>query len=224
MNPNNLYDTAYTNGENDALSPPFCELLKRFDLHGMRVLDLGCGTGMLSMHLQSLGADVTAVDFSDVAIARAREKKSDISFVCADLTKPFPFDDNVFDLVCDSHTSHCIVDEQKRKTFFKESTRVLKMGGLFLMETMVRSSKMKFPDNYSYDENVLTKRIHLGPSEIDFPYRFIAPSIVIEEAVVSVGLSIQYLTVSSVYKAQIDNIPQTLLPYAPDTLNLIAIK
>lgn len=42
------------------------------DLAGKRVLDAGCGTGRLSRHLASLGAIVTAVDFSHSAIEIAR--------------------------------------------------------------------------------------------------------------------------------------------------------
>ncbi|MEM9782724.1 MAG: magnesium protoporphyrin IX methyltransferase [Pseudomonadota bacterium] len=48
------------------------------DLHGARVLDAGCGTGMLSRRLAERGADVVAVDLSEnlvrVAAHRAAEE------------------------------------------------------------------------------------------------------------------------------------------------------
>ncbi|MFB9593567.1 class I SAM-dependent methyltransferase [Streptomyces racemochromogenes] len=41
---------------------------------GGRALDVGCGTGELAVHLASVGYAVDAVDYSDGAIARAREE------------------------------------------------------------------------------------------------------------------------------------------------------
>ncbi|MFD9792523.1 methyltransferase [Streptomyces sp. NPDC059070] len=45
---------------------------------GGRALDVGCGTGQLAAHLAEFGYTVDAVDFSDSAIARAREEHADI--------------------------------------------------------------------------------------------------------------------------------------------------
>ncbi|WP_369148970.1 methyltransferase [Streptomyces sp. R44] len=44
---------------------------------GGRALEVGCGTGELSVHLTSLDYTVDAVDFADSAIARAREEHPD---------------------------------------------------------------------------------------------------------------------------------------------------
>lgn len=43
------------------------------DIADLRVCDLGCGTGMLSIAAALLGADVIAVDFDPVTLAAARE-------------------------------------------------------------------------------------------------------------------------------------------------------
>ncbi|HJK79090.1 MAG TPA: METTL5 family protein [Methanocorpusculum sp.] len=43
------------------------------DIADLRVCDLGCGTGMLSIAAALLGADVIAVDFDTAALAAARE-------------------------------------------------------------------------------------------------------------------------------------------------------
>lgn len=42
-------------------------------LHGARVLDAGCGTGVLAMDLARRGADVLAIDLSPTLVAHARE-------------------------------------------------------------------------------------------------------------------------------------------------------
>lgn len=57
-------------------------------------LDLACGEGRNALWLASLGWRVTAVDYSSVAIAkartRAREEGEEVEFVCADLLEYEP--------------------------------------------------------------------------------------------------------------------------------------
>ena len=54
------------------------------DIEGMKVLDLGCGTGMLSVGAALLGGDVTGVDGDSSALLTAEEnaalQKLDITF------------------------------------------------------------------------------------------------------------------------------------------------
>jgi magnesium-protoporphyrin O-methyltransferase len=44
------------------------------DMHGMRLLDAGCGTGALAMEAMRRGADVVAIDLSPTLIQLARER------------------------------------------------------------------------------------------------------------------------------------------------------
>jgi demethylmenaquinone methyltransferase/2-methoxy-6-polyprenyl-1,4-benzoquinol methylase len=50
---------------------------------GMRVLDLGCGTGGVTNLLLSRGALVTGVDGSEQMLARAKRRAPDATFVCS---------------------------------------------------------------------------------------------------------------------------------------------
>ena len=58
------------------------------------IIDLACGEGRNAIWLASRGRRVTAVDFSDVAIDRARrlasERGVDVEFVCEDVTEWVP--------------------------------------------------------------------------------------------------------------------------------------
>lgn len=67
-----------------------------------RALDLACGEGSNAIWLAELGWQVTAVDFSEVAIAKARERAArdgvDVEFLCADLLD-FEPEEDAFDLV-----------------------------------------------------------------------------------------------------------------------------
>ncbi|MFJ3933873.1 methyltransferase domain-containing protein [Streptomyces sp. NPDC090029] len=48
---------------------------------GGRALEVGCGTGELAAYLASLGYTVDAIDFTDSALARAREEYADVEGV-----------------------------------------------------------------------------------------------------------------------------------------------
>lgn len=61
------------------------------DLRGCRVLDAGCGTGLMTAELAARGADVVAVDISPqlIAIAEARlteDLKPRVTFAAGDMT------------------------------------------------------------------------------------------------------------------------------------------
>src|SRR4051812_43585466 len=45
---------------------------------GLRILDLGCGTGRHSVALATAGAKVTALDFSKGMLARARTRSGNL--------------------------------------------------------------------------------------------------------------------------------------------------
>lgn len=70
-----------------SLNPIELDLLG--DVAGQRVLHLQCHFGQDSLSLSRLGAHVTGVDLSDVAIAQARELNKqlglDAEFICADV-------------------------------------------------------------------------------------------------------------------------------------------
>jgi malonyl-CoA O-methyltransferase len=66
-------------------------------------LDLGCGTGRMSywLHEQNPDAQITAIDFSEGMLEKAREKKKaeKITWIKSDLLKPFPVGDAKYDLI-----------------------------------------------------------------------------------------------------------------------------
>lgn len=105
-----------------------------------RALDLGCGTGPLLRWLHSLGWKGTGVDMSKTAIklARRQSKGLGLSFKVGDVTRLEGIKDRSFDLVNDGHCLHCITDPEDRKAFFSSARRVLKPGGLLIVDTMVR--------------------------------------------------------------------------------------
>lgn len=60
------------------------------DLHGVRVLDAGCGAGQMTAELAARGADVTAVDISPALVAIAAQRLPEglagrVTFVAGDM-------------------------------------------------------------------------------------------------------------------------------------------
>ncbi|WP_194395763.1 class I SAM-dependent methyltransferase [Microbacterium atlanticum] len=72
----------------------------------LTIVDLGCGTGSLSVLLAELGHDVTGVDFSPAMIERARDKGRSagvaVRFLRADASAP-PLPAGQFDVVVSRH-------------------------------------------------------------------------------------------------------------------------
>ncbi|CAM5605839.1 methyltransferase, FxLD system [Streptomyces diastaticus] len=71
---------------------------------GGRALDVGCGTGELAAHLAGMGYTVDAVDFTDSAIARAREEHADVEgvrWLQLDIERddPAPLHEEGYDLI-----------------------------------------------------------------------------------------------------------------------------
>ena len=74
---------------------------------GMRVLDLGTGTGNLAARFAAFGCTVIGVDFSSEMLAAARRKVPDARFVRGDLTGGLDFlGDERFDLIVSAYVFH----------------------------------------------------------------------------------------------------------------------
>ncbi len=105
---------------------------------GMKVLDAGCGEGILAVMMAKAGASVTACDISKPNIDTcvkyaATEKVSDITFLLAD-SENLPFDDNSFDLVVSSHVLEHLPNFDKGLT---ELMRVTKNRAVVAIPTIM---------------------------------------------------------------------------------------
>jgi SAM-dependent methyltransferase len=96
-------------------------------------LDLACGEGQNAIWLASLGWDVTAVDFSEVAIAKARARAErdgvDVDFICADLETYEPARD-AFELVI---VLYLHIQPNERRAVLDKATAALTSGGTFVL-------------------------------------------------------------------------------------------
>ncbi len=99
------------------------------DLEPGRALDLGCGAGRTAIWLAERGWQVTGVDFSDVALAQAREKRPDVDWVQADLREYEP-EAGAFDLVL---VLYVHLPSAERRELLARASGALTRGGTLVV-------------------------------------------------------------------------------------------
>ena len=113
---------------------------EKFPLKDIKILDIGCGGGLLSEPLSRLGAAVTGIDASDrnIKIAKMHLKKSklDIDYYCSSPDK-FVAKEK-FDVVLNME----IVEHVDNVDFFLlKSSELLKKNGLMFIATLNKTLK-----------------------------------------------------------------------------------
>lgn len=98
----------------------------------LKILDVGCGTGMFSLMLSAKGHDAIGIDLTEHMILHAREiakkQHSSAQFYCMDAENP-DFPDNTFDVVISRNLTWTLPHvEQAYAQWF----RILKKGGILL--------------------------------------------------------------------------------------------
>ncbi len=107
--------------------------------HGLRVLDIGCGGGILSETMAGLGCDVTGVDISEKNIAVARQHAAseglDISY-SVDTAEALAERGQVFDVVLNMEVVEHVAD---LRSFMNACNDMVKGEGLQFVSTINRN-------------------------------------------------------------------------------------
>ena len=103
------------------------------DLRPGRALDLACGEGQNAIWLASRGWSVTGVDYSEVAIAKARTRAAReghaVDFVAADLLR-YEAPPSAFDLVL---LLYLHLPAPERRDVLERAAAALRPGGTFVL-------------------------------------------------------------------------------------------
>ena len=124
----------------DTITKKFGNKSEKLPLKDIKILDIGCGGGLLSEPLSRLGAMVTGIDASDrnIKIAKMHLKKSklDINYYCS---SPESFEaKEKFDVVLNME----IVEHVDNVDFFLlKSSELLKKDGLMFIATLNKTLK-----------------------------------------------------------------------------------
>jgi ubiquinone/menaquinone biosynthesis C-methylase UbiE len=107
------------------------------DVKDLDVLDVGAGTGRHAIRLAASGARVTAVDFSDEMLAKARQKPGAerVHWRMHDVALPLPFGEKSFDRVLSALVLEHIPIEELA-AFFRDLGRVARNDGVIVVTAM----------------------------------------------------------------------------------------
>lgn len=119
---------------------------KEFVVPGMKVLEVGGGTGRNSMFFASRGIDVFHLDISDVAIAvlcnelsERKLKEGEITAMRMDFFRTAEiFQEGIFDVIFANFCLHLLSIEQ-RVSFVSNAERLLRMDGLLILSLLSTS-------------------------------------------------------------------------------------
>jgi len=108
------------------------------DVSGLKILDIGCGGGIVSVPLARLGAKVTGVDLGAENIAVAKEyaasKKLEIEYINADISTLKTKYDVVLCLEVVEHVDNL-------EHFIQDLSKFLKPNGIAILSTINRTIK-----------------------------------------------------------------------------------
>ena len=120
-------------GRDGALRAPF---------EGLKLLDIGCGGGLLSEPMRRLGFDVTAVDASErnvqVAAAHAAEVGLEIDYRAATAEQLEAEAAGPFDVILNMEVIEHVADPAE---YLRTTARLLAPGGLMIVATLNRTLK-----------------------------------------------------------------------------------
>jgi len=114
---------------------------KILPLKNLKILDIGCGGGLLSEPMSRLGANVTGIDASEknIKIANAHLKKSKlkINYICAS-PESLKTTKEQFDVILNMEIVEHVEDVE---LFIKKSSELLKKKGLMFIATLNKTLK-----------------------------------------------------------------------------------
>lgn len=130
----------------------FFEYLKKFSNNNFKVLDLGCGSGELTLKLSPYFKEIIGVDlFRDyIKTAQQQKEKTNIKNVIFQVAdgKSLPLENEYFNIIFSSRGPLSASAD-----FIKEGFRVLKKEGLMIEETIGEKDKVELKKIFGRGQN-----------------------------------------------------------------------
>lgn len=133
---------------------------------GEMILDAGCGTGVFTLDLASLGPRIVGLEISRPMLKRARQKAAEYCFIpVAGNMMALPFADEVFDKTVSMTAIEFVADAQGA---VKELFRVTKKGGTIVVTTLNSLSPWAARRKLKAEKGhpLFTKMIFRSPEEM----------------------------------------------------------
>ncbi|UCG61569.1 MAG: class I SAM-dependent methyltransferase [Candidatus Zixiibacteriota bacterium] len=129
---------------------------------GLKVLDVGIGTGLLSAELAAAGCNIYGIDFSPGMLEKAAQKIPDAKLACVDVTAEHlgPFNGEKFDRIISSYFFHHLDLKQKVTFLFRAASENLDGDGKIIIGDIGfenfdahESARRKWQEQWDYDES-----------------------------------------------------------------------
>ena len=114
---------------------------EQFPFAGLRILDIGCGGGLLCEPMARLGADVIGVDaaMNNIPVAQAHAMQSDLTIdYRVGTAEELVTQGEVFDIVLNMEVIEHVAEPP---AYVKACQKLLKPGGLMVCSTINRNAK-----------------------------------------------------------------------------------
>ena len=130
-----LYDELINDVDYKKWADYYFNIFKRYGLKPELGLDLGCGTGNMTIELSKRGVDMTGVDISEdmLMVARAKSENNNILYLNQDMTE-FELYGTVSFIVSSLDCVNYITDKRDLLKAFKLVNNYLDPGGLFIFD------------------------------------------------------------------------------------------
>lgn len=134
------------------------DIFARFNVKPELILDLGCGTGNITIPMSKSGYDMIGIDISeemlDIASNKARQEETDILFLNQDMTE-FELYGTVDAVICALDGVNYLTEDGDLDKLFSLIHNYLNPGGLFIFDI---NSTHKLKDilgenTYVYDQD-----------------------------------------------------------------------
>ena len=134
-----IYDKLINDVDYKEWADYYFKIFQRYGLSPKLGLDLGCGTGNLTVELASRGIEMTGVDLSEDMLMVAREKSEgmDILYLNQDMTE-FELYGTVDFIVSSLDCINYITDKRDLQRVMKLANNYLEPGGLFIFDINTR--------------------------------------------------------------------------------------
>ncbi len=134
------------------------KIFEKFDIKPKLMLDLGCGTGNITIPLSEKGYEMIGIDLSeemlDIAAQKARDTSEDILFLNQDMTE-FELYGTVDSIICSLDGVNYLTMDDDLDKLFALVKNYLNPGGLFIFDinSEYKLKTLLNGNSFVYDED-----------------------------------------------------------------------
>ncbi len=121
-----------------------------------RLLDVGCGSGLLLSHLAQNCASIAGIDYAEAMVKKAKTLLPQGEFHCGEANQ-LPFATNSFDKLLSYSIFHYFPSEQYALDVINEMIRVVKPGGMILLGDLLDAeyeAQIKGSSDLDYEQQI----------------------------------------------------------------------